>query len=173
MIEIEKKTISYDKLDVLPMTEEYSRLISSWKYDDEHSFYDHDEGNIEGYLDSTHFACISADGELIGYFCFGDDARIPTIEEDVYDDSFLDIGLGLKPDLCGKKLGLMFLNKGLDYAQKSFNTECFRLSVAAFNKRAIRVYEQAGFITKYEVTNSYFKNKFLIMISDGRAAQLD
>ena len=114
-------------------------------------------------MDGTHYACIDTDGALIGYYCFGEDARIPTIEENVYDDSFLDVGLGLRPDLCGKGNGLAFFNNGLDYAQKTFHTNCFQLSVAVFNERAIKVYQKAGFTIAHEVTNSYFKNKFFIM----------
>ena len=151
------------KIDVIPMAKDYSRLISLWKYEGEYSFYDHNERNIEGYMDGAHYACTNKDGELIGYFCFGKDARIPTIEDDVYDDDFLDIGLGLRPDLCGKNMGFSFFNNGLDYAQRMFHTKKFRLSVAAFNERAIKVYKKAGFCVVHEVTNSYFKNKFFIM----------
>ena len=150
-------------MNMIPMTEEYARSIALWKYEGIYSFYSHNEENIEGYMDGTHFACTDAAGALIGYFCYGEDARIPTIEENAYDHGFLDIGLGLRPDLCGKKVGFSFLLRGVAYAQKIFCTNCFRLSVAAFNERAIKVYTKAGFRVEREVTNSYYGNKFLIM----------
>lgn len=152
-----------NKTNIIPMTEEHARAISTWKYEGIYSFYDHNGDAIDGYMDGTHFACINASDELIGYFCFGADARIPTIETNVYDKGFLDIGLGLKPDLCGKSNGFAFLNHGLDYAQKCYATTHFRLSVAIFNERAIRLYKKVGFVEEREVTNSHFKNKFLIM----------
>jgi len=155
--------MSCGEMNIAVMTKKYAHSISLWKYDGIYSFYNHNEENVSGYMDGTHFACTDAAGKLIGYFCFGEDARIPTMEENVYDDGFLDVGLGLKPDLCGKHYGLSFLNHGLDYVQKAFHTKCFRLSVAAFNERAIKVYERAGFSVEREVTNSYFHNKFLIM----------
>ena len=108
--------MSYDKVNIAVMTEEHARLISCWKYDGIYSFYDHNEEDIISFMDGTHYACTNADGELIGYFCFGKDAQIPTVEENGYDDVFLDVGLGLRPDLCGKNFGHTFLNKGLDYA---------------------------------------------------------
>ena len=154
-----------DKVSISAMTTEYALLISRWKYDGVYSFYDHNERNVEGYMDGTHFACTDKDGEIIGYFCFGEDARIPTIEENVYDDGFLDVGLGLRPDLCGKKYGSSFLDKGLEYAQQKYGTKQFRLSVAVFNERAIKVYAKADFYVEREVTNSYFMNKFIIMKS--------
>ena len=149
--------------NIVNMTEEYACSISKWKYDGAYSFYNHNENDIAGYMDGAHFACLDADNELIGYFCFGQDARIPTIEEGVYDDEYLDIGLGLRPDLCGRGLGLAFLNEGLSYAVKHYNTKKIRLSVAVFNERAIKLYRKAGFYSECEVTNSYFQNKFLIM----------
>jgi len=149
--------------NIIPMTENYAKQISNWKYDGEYSFYDQKEEYIEEYLDGSHHACINEDGELIGYFLFGKNAQIPTVENYVYDGDFLDIGLGLAPNLCGKQMGLSFFNSGLDFARKTFGTTHFRLSVAVFNERAIKVYKKAGFTIEQEVTNSYFNNKFIIM----------
>jgi RimJ/RimL family protein N-acetyltransferase len=147
------------------MTEEHARAISLWKYDGVYSFYDHNAEHISGFMDGTHYVCLNDAGELIGFFCFGDDARIPTVEENVYDGDYLDIGLGLRPDLCGQHGGLGFVNSGLDYAVRNLGATRFRLSVAAFNERAVKVYERAGFTVEREVTNSYFKNKFYIMMA--------
>jgi ribosomal-protein-alanine N-acetyltransferase len=58
----------------------------------------------------------------------------------------VEVGLGLRPDLTGKGLGRRFLLAGLDFARRSFSPEVLRLSVPTFNKRAIKVYEGAGFV---------------------------
>lgn len=151
------------ELCIVDMSPENAYSISQWHYDGIYSFYSHNGQNIDSFMDGTHYACIDPHENLIGYFCFGTDARIPTIEENVYEDGFMDIGLGLRPDLCGDGLGITFLSHGLDYARKYLGYEKFRLSVAAFNDRAIKVYLKAGFCKKREVTNSYFMNKFHIM----------
>ena len=57
----------------------------------------------------------------------------------------LDIGLGLRPDLTGRGLGHDFVTFGLDFARSAFAPPAFRLLVATFNRRAIRVYEKVGF----------------------------
>jgi len=153
-------------MTILRMTETYAHAISRWKYDDIYSFYDQDESHIAGLMDGTHFVCIDEDGTLIGYYCFGAEARIPTVESDVYDENYLDIGLGMRPDLCGQGYGLSFLSDGLNYGKKLYGTDKYRLSVATFNKRAIKLYDNAGFEAWREVTNSYYNTKFLVMLYD-------
>lgn len=152
-----------EKYYVVEMSQEYANCIVQWCYDGGYSFYDHEGEDPTSYMDGTHYVCIDEYGSLIGYFCFGADARIPTVEKNVYDNDFVDIGLGLKPDLCGKGFGFLFIKLGLTFAQKYLGYQKFRLSVAAFNERAVKVYLRAGFCIDREVTNARFKNKFYIM----------
>ena len=57
----------------------------------------------------------------------------------------MDYGLGLRPDLTGKGSGSDFVRAGLDFAQSQFSPKTIQLHVAAFNKRAIKVYQRIGF----------------------------
>jgi RimJ/RimL family protein N-acetyltransferase len=57
----------------------------------------------------------------------------------------LEVGLGLRPDLTGRGLGLEFLLAGIDFGRRRFGLTRVILNVAAFNERAIKVYERAGF----------------------------
>ena len=148
---------------LVPMNKDQGREISRWKYEGEYSFYNRQESDGSGVQEGADFVCLSPEGELVGFFSFGEDGKIPTVEENVYEPGYLDIGLGMRPDLCGKGLGEAFVRLGLDFAERELGQKKFRFSVACFNKRAVAVYERCGFRMVREVTNSYFKNKFMIM----------
>ena len=72
-------------------------------------------------------------GEVVGFFEF------------FHHDGVLQIGLGLHPDLTRRGDGLSFVMAGLSFATNKFALKLFKLSVATFNVRAIKVYERAGF----------------------------
>jgi RimJ/RimL family protein N-acetyltransferase len=57
----------------------------------------------------------------------------------------LEYGVGLRPELTGQGLGLEIFLAGLEFARERFAPTTITLAVAAFNARAITVYERAGF----------------------------
>jgi ribosomal-protein-alanine N-acetyltransferase len=82
-----------------------------------------------------YFSARDTAGELIGFFGFGRTADV------------VAVGVGLRPDVTGRGLGRSFLEAGLAFAREQFAPASFKLSVADFNMRAIKVYERAGFVT--------------------------
>ncbi|WP_010199910.1 GNAT family N-acetyltransferase [Bacillus sp. m3-13] len=123
------------------MTQEQAEEIAhNWHYDGEYSFYDMeaDEEDLAEFLDrkargNSMFAVMIED-ELIGFF------NVSQAAANVYD-----IGLGMRPDLTGNGRGMEFLHAGMDFVQSRFTVDKITLSVATFNKRAIKVYRQVGF----------------------------
>lgn len=82
-------------------------------------------------------------GELIGYRSFGPDGRVPG---GVYDDAALDTGGGLRPSLTGRGLGRAAIATGLEFGRRRFApVRAFRVTVASFNARALRVVTSLGF----------------------------
>jgi len=63
-----------------------------------------------------------------------------------------EIGLGLRPGLTGLGLGESYVGACLRFASATPGAESFTLAVAAFNQRAITVYERVGFrkVERYE-----------------------
>lgn len=139
--------------------------IVSWKYPQEYSFYDLEDSpdTFDELLDGSYYAVRDQDNQLMGFFCFGRNAQVPEgRHQNLYSgDNVLDIGLGMKPEITGKGMGFSFLKAGMEFAKQSFKPDYLRLSVAAFNVRAIKVYARIGFKeTASFVNNGY---PFIVM----------
>jgi len=120
------------KLTIAEMTEESRVEMRSWRYPPPYDFYD---GDVDPVLNpERHFGAFDERGELVGFYYF---------EEKPPD---LDYGLGLRPDLVGRGLGLEFFLAGLAFARERYGARRVYLHVAEFNMRARRVYERAGFV---------------------------
>jgi ribosomal-protein-alanine N-acetyltransferase len=143
----------------VPMTQDYAdAIVAEWKYGDAYSIYDY-SNEADHILDQTAwgaglFAVLDRTGELVGelsvefldangdyteYEQFGDTALIKSRQ--------MWIGFGLRPDLVGRGLGTDFVKSCVHHAVEhhAYQGMSVRLGVAAFNKRAIKVYERAGF----------------------------
>jgi RimJ/RimL family protein N-acetyltransferase len=133
-----------------PMNEAEARTIKTWRYEGPYSVYNIDDPNdLAELLDqrSPYYAVRNEQDELIGFFVFGTSAQVGDVDiPGLYsENNTITVGLGMRPDLTGKGLGFALVNAGLDFAREQFKPDHFRLFVLTFNKRAIRVYERAGF----------------------------
>ncbi len=155
---------------ILPMSDALAERIAAWAYPGEFAVYGFrpDEECLRELTNGTYYATVGAGGEPEGYYCFGPSARIPAAEADVYDDHFLDVGLGREPSLCGGGTGAAFVRAGLDFAEDRFHASAFRLTVAAFNLRAVRAYEKAGFRIIRTVTHRRSGLPFRVMTFESR-----
>jgi [ribosomal protein S18]-alanine N-acetyltransferase len=79
---------------------------------------------------------------LIGFRSFGADGQVPGGR---YDDSALDTGGGLRPDLAGMGMGREAIRTGLEFGRRRFGPPAFRVTIATFNVRAQRVISALGF----------------------------
>ena len=123
-----------------PKTEEDAHQIAAWHYAAPYDFYDmvQDPEDLAEWLDpqnwpESHYVAFNEENELAGFFSFHQ------------AEQTIEIGLGLRPDLTGKGLGRAFIDAGLAFGRERFSAKTWSLSVATFNRRAIRLYEQVGF----------------------------
>lgn len=102
----------------------------------------------------------------MGYFCFGQSARIPLSQEQqaLYQQDCLDFGLGMEPRRCGKGEGTAFMQAGLAFAAETFPPRQLRLVVASFNRRAIHLYQKLGFVRQAQVTHLRSGQPFELMV---------
>lgn len=127
------------QLTFTPMTVESAHVIAdTWKYPAPYDFYDTtaDRDDYEEFISPdqwpSHFWQVHHGGDLVGFFT----------AEPSGDETVQEISLGLHPDLTGGGRGLAFLRSGLAHVAAATGVVRIRLSVAAFNQRAIRVYKQ-------------------------------
>ncbi|KIL51549.1 hypothetical protein KP77_10610 [Jeotgalibacillus alimentarius] len=130
------------------MTRTAAEQINEWTYAEPYSLYSMsgDPDDLEELMDGSYVA-VYANDQLVGYFCYGKHAQVPAGKRELYyeDTAYTDIGLGLRPALTGSGRGHDFLTAGLKFGRQRYGFGKYRLSVAGFNERAIRLYEQAGF----------------------------
>ncbi|MFC7319443.1 GNAT family N-acetyltransferase [Halobacillus campisalis] len=128
-------------MEMKRITQKEAEEISEWHYEGEYSFYDM-KADPEDYEEFIHeetrspytYSVYESD-DLMGFFS-------------VYkgEDETISIGLGMHPEWTGKGLGESFIREGLDALSKELTFSKISLAVAVFNKRAIAVYERAGFV---------------------------
>jgi len=128
---------------IVPMTAEYAADIVTWRYPPPYDCYDMTGADPGFMLDpGNEFFALVADGELAGFRSFGADGQVPG---GAYDDSALDTGGGLRPALTGRGLGRTAILTGLEFGRRRFAPAAFRVTVASFNSRALRVVTSLGF----------------------------
>jgi [ribosomal protein S18]-alanine N-acetyltransferase len=123
------------------MEQNEAEEISKWEYEGEYAFYnmENDVEDLEELLSEearsdAYYSVFSNNNQLIGFFSF------------LVSGKEVELGLGMNPMLTGKGKGLEFTNMGINYiVNKEKDIQKILLSVAAFNKRAIKVYERVGF----------------------------
>jgi RimJ/RimL family protein N-acetyltransferase len=119
------------ELTIAPASEATFRDLEAWRYEPPYDFYD---GDVDPVLNPERFfEARDEDGSLVGFYYFETKGAA------------LEIGLGLRPDLVGRGLGLEFFLTGIEFGRRRFRPERIILAVAAFNDRARIVYERAGF----------------------------
>jgi [ribosomal protein S18]-alanine N-acetyltransferase len=91
---------------------------------------------------NDYHAALDGEGSLVGYCCFGPDARVPGLDEEA---GVLDLGGGLRPDLTGVGLGGPFLRVCCALGGELHRPNEFRVVIAAFNRRAQLVALALGF----------------------------
>jgi len=156
------------KVHFQPLMMTDAKEVNTWSYEEPYSIYSFSgvDDDLPDLLNGDFFAAFDEDEALIGYLCIGDSARVPGGRQSgVYEETgYVDIGLGLRPDLTGKGYGVSFVQQGLEYLSKQFGASSFRLVVLTFNRRAIEVYRRCGF-TSDQVFRSNVRGEPLPFLS--------
>lgn len=147
---------------IVPMTAEHAADMLTWRYPAPYGCYDAPGGDPGYYADPANgFFAVLSGGEFIGFRSFGPDGRVPG---GAYDDTALDTGGGLRPELTGHGFGRSVITAGLEFGRQRFAPEAFRVTVASFNTRALRVVTSLGFRTVTSFAATTDGRRFEILV---------
>jgi RimJ/RimL family protein N-acetyltransferase len=153
------------KISFSPMDEPAARKIMHWQYNPPYDLYNliESEETIHYALDPelNYYVMRDSNGGLIGFCSFGEDGQVPGGD---YSLNALDIGMGIRPDLIGQGQGKRFVNAVLNFAHHQFQTETFRVTIAAFNQPARKVWMKNGFKPSQVFVNQQTNREFIVMV---------
>lgn len=130
------------------LDETAAHTITQWRYPGQYAIYNlpypPDPAEMTYLLDpeNRYFGLFDPSDQLVAFCSFGADAQVPGGD---YRAPALDIGMGVRPDLTGRGRGTTFAAAVLHFAQHTWATRTHRVTIAAFNARAKRVWIRIGF----------------------------
>ena len=143
--------------------------FAAWRYQPPYDVYNEpppEEGAAD-YLayflePDYHFHAVYDErDELVAVCSFGPDGQVPGGD---YRAEGLDIGLGVRPDLTGQGRGAEFVRATVDFALTTFRPALLRVTIAAFNRRACRVWQRAGFKQSQTFRRAEDEMEFVILV---------
>lgn len=145
---------------------EQALIILNWQYSSPYDYYNFNPEAIQDDLcylldkKNAFLAILNQHQELEGYCSFGADGQVPG---GCYNTEALDIGMGIRPDLTGKGRGKYYALAVAKYGANHYWENYLRVTIAKFNQRSQRVWQQLGFQQVEEFTTTS-EQEFVVMI---------
>lgn len=126
--------------------DDLAEVVRSWEYEGDFVCYDTEKNRItiSQVIRNKKFTCFSVVDE-------GDEA-VGFLAAAFDDDGIMEMVNFLNPDFVGEGIGQDFISECIDFAVEYFDYDksVVNLVVEPHNKRAIKVYERAGFFISDE-----------------------
>ena len=147
------------------------RAILNWQYQPPYDLYNdlEKEASLQHLLDpqNNFYKIVDENSELLGYCSFGQDGQVTNGD---YRQEALDIGMGIRPDLTGQEKGVEYANAVLEFAESLLKPKAFRVTIAAFNKRALRLWQKLEFEHQQSFERKSDGIKFIVLVRVDDAA---
>ena len=150
-------------IHIHPLTEEEAKASCGWVYPPPYDVYNEPDWDSVVAEESPladpekrqkEFFALYDEETYLGYFRLAE------------KDDYIMLGIGLKPEFCGKGLGTACVKEAILEYQRRRTELPLWLLVRPFNKRAIRCYEKAGFVPiglAKATTYTTGETKFIVM----------
>ncbi|HET9909118.1 MAG TPA: GNAT family N-acetyltransferase [Anaerolineales bacterium] len=140
--------------------------IITWHYEPPYDIYDmastDPEDTLQYLLDpqNAFHGMYGQSNELEAFCSFGADGQVTGGD---YSVPAFDIGLGIRPDLTGQGRGSEFVSAVIDFADQTYTPDRLRVTISAFNRRAQRVWQKAGFQVIQKFQGGWANMDFVVM----------
>jgi ribosomal-protein-alanine N-acetyltransferase len=157
------------RIEFLPTEKKRAREFLQWQYEPPYDIYNFPLVQLEKYVQynidprNNVYTMFDQNDRLIGYCSYGRDAQIPGGD---YSEEALDIGLMIKPELTGQGMGSDFASKVIQNGIDKYVPKKLRVTIAAFNKRAMRVWEGNGFQQTQKFNREGDGMEFVVMVNE-------
>ena len=147
--------------------EKSAREFVRWQYEPPYDMYNCPRGKVKKAVQynidpkNNVYAMFDQGGKLIGYCSYGRDAQVPGGD---YSQEALDIGLMIKPELTGQGMGTFFTNDVILNGLAKYDPSKLRVTIASFNKRAVRTWKKNGFKNVQTFKRSNDGEEFVILM---------
>jgi RimJ/RimL family protein N-acetyltransferase len=166
------------KIEYRPADEKFAREFLAWQYEPPYDVYNCPPIKLEDSVfynsdpANNVYAMFDQNNNLVSYCSYGRDAQVSGGD---YSQAALDIGLMVKPELTCQGLGASFAADVIRNGIEKYAPQRLRVTIAAFNTRARRVWEKHRFKQTQAFKRSGDGMEFTIMLkklTDERAAHL-
>ena len=135
-----------EPLAIRPFGADEAAAAAGWAYEHPFDLYNSDPSNARLFLEVDadgfgYYALADAQGVVVGFCCFGAEARVPP---QTPQEGTIDLGGGIRPDRLSEGVATATLPAVMAFALR-WNPRKFRVAVAGFNVRSIRLCQSAGF----------------------------
>ena len=151
----EEFEVIHSLYEVRDISDQVAREIVGWKYENEYAVYNMPAWEeceklnwaiVSNERRQNQYYAVYKSGELLGFFHI------------MERDELVELGVGIKPELCGQHNGGMLMELALAKIEERYSSVMVQLKVRPFNTRAIKCYESVGFNT----IGSYYEDTFVV-----------
>jgi ribosomal-protein-alanine N-acetyltransferase len=145
-----------------PLTPADAREVCGWRYPGLYDVYSLGPDDLPDLLrPEWRYHTAWEGGALVGLFCAGADAQVPGGLYLEGEPRVLDLGYSLNPALLGQGRGHAFVRAVSDFADERWRPARLRATVAAFNRRSLRILEGLGFQESHRFRRPSDRQRFI------------
>ncbi|MBW4664300.1 MAG: GNAT family N-acetyltransferase [Chroococcus sp. CMT-3BRIN-NPC107] len=139
--------------------------IVNWRYEPPYDLYNYleEDATLQYFLNpqNNFYKIVNENGDLVGYCSFGQDGQVSGGD---YRYDALDIGMRIRPDLAGQGKGIEYANAVLGFTENLLKPKAFRVTIAAFNRRALRLWQKLEFEPQQSFERKSDGMQFIILV---------